>query len=375
MSRVSEFWSNLSPGGRRGVVGGGVGTVLVLVGAVLVLGGGSEPEPVVADITTTTTAPPTTIVTTTSEPAQGVVAPLTGLRVADETLLNRPPLAMKIDNLDAARESALPQSGIPRADVVFEEIVEGNITRLVAVFHSQQPGTVGPVRSARTTDVELLPQLGRPLLGWSGGNQGVTAAVQASPWIVDAGWDSAPGDYFRQSGKQAPHNLFARADELWRLAPADAPPPPPLFEYRTEGQQNPPGAQPSQGVDINWGTGVAVAPVSWRWRGDLGRYVRSQAGREHKDSDGTVLTASNVVVLVTDYGQSSADSRSPEAHTVGSGELFVFSNGGVVHGRWDRPEITKPATLVDDRGEPVQLTPGQTWIELPRPGATAAVPG
>ena len=94
--------------------------------------------------------------------------------------MQRPALAVKVDNLDANGETAVPQLGLLKADVVFEEIVEGNITRLVGVFHSQQPGRVGPVRSARTTDVQLLPQLGRPLLAWSGGNAGVVRLVSSN---------------------------------------------------------------------------------------------------------------------------------------------------------------------------------------------------
>ena len=82
-----------------------------------------------------------------------------------------------------------------------------------------------------------------------------------------------------------------------------------------------------------------------------------------------------MVVQVTEYGQSAADLRSPEAHTIGSGELFVFTNGAVVYGKWDRPDIAKPATLTDEAGKPILLTPGNTWVELPRPGGTAAIPG
>jgi hypothetical protein len=370
MSRIVAFWAGLSPNGRRGVIGGAIGTLAIaLVSAVVITSGGDE-EPPPPTTTTTTTSE---AVTTTTEPPRGPTAPLTGLRVTDEALLQRPALAMKVDNLDAPRETAVPQTGLLRADVVWEEIVEGNITRLVAVFHSQQPGRVGPIRSARTTDVQLLPQLGRPLLGWSGGNAGVTAAVANSPSIIDAGWNKMPGSYARDPNRRAPHNLYAAADGLWAAAPEDTPPPGPLFFYRRSGQSNPTTAQKSPGVDINWGSGAAVAPVSWRWDGELRAYVRNQRGRPHTDSDGTPITAKNVVVLVTEYGSSSADARSPEAKTVGSGEMFAFTNGRVIYGRWDRPDINKPAALTDKAGDPVLLTPGQTWIELPRPGTTTAI--
>lgn len=280
---------------------------------------------------------------------------------------------MKIDNLDAPSETALPQAGLNRADVVFEEIVEGNITRLVAVFHSQQPGRVGPVRSARTTDVQILPQFGRALLGWSGGNDGVVAAVRNSPSIIDAGWDAVPGSYARDRSRRAPHNLFTQADELWSRAPDDAGPPPPMFLYRSTGQAMPATAQPSPGVDISWGGGIATAPAGWRWDPELRLYLRTQQGRPHLDEDGSQVAAKNVVVFATEYGQSPADARSPEALTVGSGELFAFTNGHVIYGRWDRPDVNRPAALVDAEGAPVLLSPGTTWIELPRPGGTTAI--
>ena len=102
-------------------------------------------------------------------------------------------------------------------------------------------------------------------------------------------------------------------------------------------------------------------------------YLRFQRGRAHKDSSGVQLSAKNVLVLVTTYGQSAADSRSPEAQTVGSGEAFVYTTGRVIHGRWNRPAIDKPTSVVDDAGRPVFFSPGQTWIELPRAGGVTTV--
>lgn len=316
--------------------------------------------------------PPPPAPVTTTEPAGGPVAPLTGLPATDPALIARPVLAVKIDNFDARGETALPQSGLPGADIVFEELVEGNVTRLVAIFHSQQPGRVGPVRSARTTDLAILPQFGRVLLAWSGGNRGVTAAVRANPSIIDAGVEAARGAYSRDRGRKAPHNLYAAGDALFGRAPAGTPAPSPLFPYRSPGQPPPPGAVPAAGVDLAWGP-MSVAPVSWRWDPGSELYVRSQGGRPHVDASGRRLSASNVVVLVTEYGQSPADTRSPEAHTVGSGEALVFTAGQVVRGRWDRTDVNRPATITDGTGAPIPLTPGNTWIELPRAGGVSTV--
>jgi hypothetical protein len=363
-----SWFAALSPNGRKGVIGGAVVAVVALIAgvAIAVSGGGDDEAAPPATTTSTTIAD----VTTTTEPDTGPVAPLTGLRLADEAAAARPALAVKIDNLDTAGETAVPQSGLAKADLVVEEIVEGNITRLVAVFHSQSPGTrVGPVRSARTTDIHILPQLGRTLLAWSGGNDGVVAAVRSTPSIIDLGHDRATPAYTRDGGRKAPHNLYVDAASLWQRAPDEVTPPLPIFEYRAKGERVV-GGRPSTGVDLTWGGGAASSPVGWTWNSELKLYERSQRGRPHLDEEGPIVSQ-NVVVLVTEYGPSPADPRSPEAHTVGSGEAFVFTDGHVVQGRWDRPAAEQPARLTIGDGQVIKLTPGQTWIELPRPGGVA----
>lgn len=364
-----SWFSRLTPNAKRGVISAVVLAVVALIAGVSIAvtrGGESA-----ATTTTVTSSTTTAEVTTTTEPDTGPVAPLTGLRLVDPGALHRPALAVKIDNLDAPRESAVPQAGLDKADVVFEEIVEGNITRLVAVFQSQSPGNrVGPVRSARTTDVHLLPQFGRVILAWSGGNQGVTAAVRSTPSIIDMGHDRASSAYTRDRSRRAPHNLFVDAASLWGRVPDEVTPPRPIFEYLAPGEAPVAGARPSAGVDLTWGGGAASSPVGWTWDPALKLYRRFQRGRPH-DGEAGPLVSQNVVVLITEYGQSPADARSPEAQTVGSGEALVFTAGQVVQGRWDRPRPEDPAKLTTVDGRVIKLTPGQTWLELPRVGGVS----
>ena len=211
--------------------------------------------------------------------------------------------------------------------------------------------------------------LKHPLLAWSGGNEGVTAAVHASPWIIDVGYNQQPGSYARDRSRRAPHNLYVTADELWSKAPAGLPFPAPLFKYRKAGEENTSIAREAQGVDISWGS-RSVAPVSWRWDPKNRVYLRTQRGRAHLDSSGTPLSAKNVVVMVLDY---SMNGNSPVGHTVGGGEAFLYTNGRVVHGSWTRPDIGGRATFLDDNGQPLKLSPGQTWIEMPPSGATTTI--
>jgi hypothetical protein len=89
---------------------------------------------------------------------------------------------------------------------------------------------------------------------------------------------------------------------------------------------------------------------------------------------GFQIAPANLVVMFTEYTRSPADPISPEAQTVGSGEVWVFTAGSIIPGRWDRPDPTKPATLTDGDGQPILLTPGRTWVALPKSGSAVPVP-
>jgi hypothetical protein len=302
-------------------------------------------------------------------PDNGSRAPLTGLPVPDPGLLGRPALAVKIDNLDIGGETARPQTGLAFADVVVEEVVEGGITRFVAVLHSTDSPEMGPVRSARTTDVHLLPAFGKPLFAYSGGNPGVLAAVRAAPSIADRGGEWAPA-YARVTGRRAPHNLYVRPWEIWARGEG-ATAPPALGGFRPRGEGSPIG-EPVTGVNLAF-NGVASAPVSWSWLPEERRWLRQQRGSVHLDGAGYAIGPRNVVVMFTDYVASPADPRSPEGVTVGGGEVWVFTDGKLVRGRWERPTEGDPIALRDGAGQPISLSAGRTWIELVKPGSAGVV--
>lgn len=270
---------------------------------------------------------------------------------------NRPALVIKIDNVEPAR----PQVGINQADVVFEEEVEGGLTRLAAVFHSRGANPVGPIRSVRTTDVNLFSNLNRPLFSSSGGNAGTRAALADSS-LVDVGPTEYPDVYYRESGRTPPHNYFSRTSDLWSSAAGSGGRPPALFSFRTAEASRPTTAVASSGVDITFGS----ARIGYSWTG--GGWARTQAGRPHVDAAGQQATPTNVIVQFTNYGRSSADESSPEAIVTGSGEAWVFTNGYVVRGTWTRRNINAVTSYTDADGNPISLTPGTTWVELPRPG-------
>jgi hypothetical protein len=281
---------------------------------------------------------------------------LTGLPT--DRVETRPILVVKIDNVDGAR----PQTGVDVADVVIEEKVEGGLSRLAALFQSTGADPVGPVRSARTSDIHLLANLGAPLFAYSGANLGVGGALAASP-LVDVGATRHSGLYYRESSRRAPHNLYTRTSRLWAAEPGGSPPQA-IFEFRADGEGLPAGARPVSGVDLTYG----ATRGSFTWDPGSGRWFRETDGRPHTVAGGGQVGPQNVVVRFVDYQSSPADARSPEAVVTGSGPLWVLTHGHVVEGRWEQPTPTSPTRWLDADGDTIRLTPGRTWIVLPSPG-------
>jgi len=367
-----------------------VAVVLASAAVIAACGGGDDeaaPTTTAAPATTTTaritsTAEATTTTvaaTTTSSTAVPLpTAPFTGLPQADPGLLNRPALVVKIDN----HANANPQTGLNQADVVYEEKVEG-ITRFAAVFQSQDTtlspdnpdlSVVGPIRSARTTDIDIMAGLSKPMLAWSGGNAGVVRAVtdaQENGELTDVGYSdfSEEGGYFRDRSRRAPHNLYANMRAIYAfLAPTDQGPPAPLFEYRTP--SDPVVGEDAFGVKLT----IASTRVQWQFDVDNQTLLRFQNDAVHEDSNGQIINPANVVVMFVDYKASSASASSPEAITVGEGEAWVFTNGKIIRGTWQRDDRSQPAQLLDESGAPIKLLPGRTWVELPEPGGANIIP-
>lgn len=320
------------------------------------------------DTTSGSTVPDTTAgsSTSTTEP-DGPVYPLTGLPVTDATAAARPALVVKIDNNKAAR----PQNGLNEADLVFEEIVEVQ-TRFAAVFHSQGSDPVGPIRSGRTQDIDLLGSFREPLFAWSGGNKNVTRAIQNSDLVDLSALKNTvheAGGFFRSNDRKSPHNLYAATSKLWTLAPDGAQPPPQQFQYRGSGDES--RGERASGVNGEM-DGLAVG---WAFDVATGLYARTSAGQPHLDAtSGEQVTTANVVVVTVKYRPSPADRRSPEAQTIGSGEVMVFTGGHLVRGTWTRSDRLSPIVLTDGSGAPILLTPGRTFVELARKGTFTPVP-
>jgi hypothetical protein len=283
----------------------------------------------------------------------------------------RAALAVKVDNTERGR----PQSGLAEADIVFEEMVEGGLTRLLVVYHSRDPETVGPVRSARSTDLSILAELGRPLFAWSGANPTFAAAVAAAD-IIDVGVGAAPEAYRRADDRPAPYNLYAAPDLLRNAGSGDAAAatsPEPLFSYRDAGMQpSGPGVATALGFRTT-GNGTLATEFAWSWDAVGEAWVRDQNGAAHVDGSGVRVYATNVVVRFTPYGDSgvrdSAGAVVPEAVAVGEGDAWVLSGGRAQPGRWRKTSADAVTTYTDLAGGPLRLAPGATWVEVVPPAS------
>jgi hypothetical protein len=292
-------------------------------------------------------------------------APLTGLPM-DITLARRPVLVVKIDNAPNAR----PQIGLNQADVVFEEGVEGGITRFAALFHSGGSKPVGPVRSARSTDIRIISAFRRPLFAYSGANATFQRYVHEAP-LVDVGFDAHSDRYHRDGGRPSPYNLFSETEKLFDLAPDSAAPPPALFSYRSPGvAPSGPGARAVRHAKV-WWQAHRYTEALWDWDPAARGWRRTQNGESHVDAAGKQVTPANVVIqFVTYHDTGQVDSTGtavPEADVVGHGDAWVLTGGMLIPCRWSKSSDTDITRYTDASGAPVKLTPGKTWVELVPP--------
>ncbi|MBD8079491.1 DUF3048 domain-containing protein [Cellulosimicrobium arenosum] len=294
------------------------------------------------------------------DPDLPLVWPLTGVR-ADE-VAQRPALAVKIENAPQAR----PQTGLEQADVVWEEVVEGGITRFLAVYHSQEPALVGPVRSVRPTDPQLVAPL-HGVLAYTGGQAPFITEVGAAG-VQSVIMDAGDGGFEKTPRRRAPHNVYGRLADFWAQADDDrtSPPPAPLVFAREPGR----GTATTTGADAP----ALVAALTfastarWDWSGEEGAYLRSEGDTPAVSADGVRLGAENVVLvrvpMVNTSFKDPAGVPVPETRVVGSGDGVLASGGKQVAVTWAKDDVDAPLVLTGPDDEPVALEPGRTWIEL-----------
>ncbi|MEM9466831.1 MAG: DUF3048 domain-containing protein [Actinomycetota bacterium] len=294
------------------------------------------------------------------------IAPLTGLPLDDASAADRPAIVAKIDNTDRGR----PQEALSQADIVFETEIEGGFTRLAAVWHSQIPEVLGPVRSGRTTDITVFSSFNTPIFVWSGANR-VHSALIRNYDMVNLG-AATRNEYFRDPDRPGTYDLMTDPTVLLDIAAGDddGGVPPVHFEYRDDTIGLPEAAVPVSDVRVDY----ASVGIDWTWDESAGGFVRTQAGEPHVDADDVQIVATNVLVAEVNRSATgmvdTAGSAVNEQVFVGAGRGWVFTDGHVVEVIWTKPSLSSVPTWTTPDGVPVALLPGQTWIELTPPGAT-----
>ena len=315
----------------------GAAAVVILAGVTGVLlvlrGGGQAPA-----------AQPTP-----SHPVQ-LRSPFTGEPVP---ALNRV-LAVKIDNIQYAR----PQTGLTRADIVYTLPVEGGLSRFLAVFSSHYPHVIGPVRSAREDDLELLRQFGRPAFAYSGATAALLPSSHRTARIVDL-YSGITRGYYRDNSRIAPYNLYAHTPQLLRQAPGAS-------KARDIGFRF--GPPPPGGKALR-STSVAYPAASFRftWSAAKGRWLVSMDGAPARTTDGGRLSPATVVIQHTtvrtsrflEYGK-----PPPYAESTGSGTALVLRDGKAWTTHWSRPNANGGTTFTTTSGRRMTFSQGQVWVVL-----------
>jgi DUF3048 family protein len=286
--------------------------------------------------------PSTSPTATTTTPAT-TPAPKPKPRSATPT--GKPVLAVKLDNARPAR----PQTALANADLIYIEPVEAGLSRILAVYSSRMPKAVGPVRSARESDIELLAQFGRPALAYSGA-QGKLKPLLASASFYDVSPTRAGSAYYRGSGRAAPHNLFARTSGLLARAPKASKAKDIGFHLGTA----PPGGKPRSSLQA--GYSAFRIGFTWSKRG----YAVSMDGRRVPS-----VRPATVVVQYTGIRSSRFKDRwgnvSPYTPTVGSGRAVVLRDGRAYDVKWSRPNAKSGTTFTTADGRPMTFGQGQIW--------------
>jgi hypothetical protein len=295
-------------------------------------------------------------------PAPTALAPLTG-EIVPVGALAAPSLAAKIDNHPDAR----PQFGLERTDLVFEELVEGGITRYVAVWHSDVPAEIGPIRSIRPMDPDIISPLGG-IVAYSGGQQRFVAMMRdTNVYNAIHGQADTADLMYRVDGRPGPHDVLVKAPELiGRHLDLAAPGQQFAFAPDLASSSAVREGTPTQAQDLRFGSS---SQPSWTWDAGRGVWARSQSGAPDLDLAGVPYSAVNVIILRVPV---TVSQQIPKTELIGSGEAWVSSGGMTLHATWSKGSRGEPIRLVDDTGTVVRLAPGNSWIELvPLAGSVA----
>ena len=348
----------------------------------LALAGCVAEEPT-ASPTASPTATATETPSATPEPVF-VTSPLTGVvypEGANPTLAG-PAISAKIDNV----AGAFPQWALNQADLIYVTQVELGLTRLVSIWHSYMPESIGPVRSVRPTDPGLIQSFGG-IFTFSGGQQVfIDAAAATGLYLADENTESGNDTYYREPSRNAPHNLLFRAAALQQQH-LDLAPPQAHFQFANAANSEIATAVEAGVAAVSavvkyraatsiWNVGEAEFPFDAAGNAAIGgvqpstqpAWLRAQDGKLQYDQvDGSQLRARNLLVIEHTTDESFRDRKYgviPKAILVGEGVAHVLTDGFYLKARWSKASESAPMVLTTDAGDPLLLAVGNTWVEL-----------
>jgi hypothetical protein len=363
---------------RRAVLVGGMIAAAAAIAACSPSGPTSEPSLAVVSATATPspspspTPSPTPIPTPTPEPTptptptpeptpEPVPAPLTGILVKP-SVAARHPIAVMIDDLRPAR----PQSGLHLADVVWHAPAEGGIPRYMAIFQSHLPESIGPVRSARSYYIAWAAEW-RAVYAHSGGSPQALATLRSKgrgQYVFDANEFRYGGKYFHRSSEHfAPHNVYTDGKTLRKLAKVlkakDG-------EYKSVWTFEPDAPLEARPYGGSITVSYPANKITYRYARSTNTYRRSVSGegKQVDAADGARIEPKNVVVMWVNFAQTGDRKHRLEADLIGSGKAAVFTNGKQYNGTWKKTGTTKPTRFFDKNGEAIELTAGQTFVQV-----------
>lgn len=327
--------------GRRSIAAV-LGSGIVVSGLLL---GACSTDPATSALATTPT-PPTT--SPTPEPPPTTL--LSGRRGHDHQVL-----AVKVDNT----VNAHPQAGLMAADVVYMEEVEWGLTRLMGVYSSRYPRVIGPVRSARESDLQILRQYGRVAFAFSGSNPAIVNEIDHAP-LYPLSNDRGAAGYRRNPDRTAPWDLFGDPQELLKGAKKAVKARDVGFTFADD---TPSRGRRARHVTATWPSATA----RFDWSPKEQRWLLTMDGSKAMSTEGPQLGGTTLVVQSVDVHPSALGDAyggvTPTTQTVGRGRAWMFRDGRVWAINWARPKASG-GTLWTFRGEPIDFAPGQVWILL-----------
>jgi len=293
-------------------------------------------------------------------PDEPATCPLTGAEPRREAVLDRPAVALKIENAAVAR----PLSGLENADLVYEELVEGGETRFMAIYHCGDARKAGPIRSARLVDPAIMMPTTR-ILGYSGANDTVSAALEDAGVVTLNEDDAAPTDAMERverPGISLEHTLYADSTRIRKLGRGefDDPPPDDLFEFGDLAGKS----KRATSISINFG---GASTITYEWSG--GAWQRSQDGVPFISESGEQIAPTNVLIEVhkvraSDVVDVTGTPSIEIVNETGSGKAVLFRDGRVIQGRWNRDSTASATHFETKDGNEMVFAPGSIWVEL-----------